>query len=105
MVRLGQLRRFPNLTLEELRVSLQDNLIALLNSTEFTDGEKSLARMFYAQGTWCGSHERALWSALFVADGPNLDRHAMGFPGEVAALDQWQNGDLSARFREWGVDL
>ena len=38
-----------------------------------------------------GSFFTHLFEALFVADGPNREKLAMGFPEEAEAVRKWQN--------------
>jgi hypothetical protein len=50
-----------------------------------------------------GHFERALWSAIEAADGPNRGKLASGFPAEVMGYVNWTRGDLARRLRAAGV--
>jgi len=79
--------------------------------------ERALSAVFNGGGGFTGGERRYLkfqfemvggfWTTMFNAmnraDPDNLERLALAFPEEVAALRAWREGDLARRFEMAGV--
>ena len=57
---------------------------------KLNDGEKHLVEF---QKDMSGSFFTTLFNALFLADGPNMARMALGFPEETLAVQRFKNED------------
>lgn len=74
----------------------------LLGRYHVNTHEEAVVNYIYSQRSL--SHfQLGLYSAIFHADANNLARLRLGFPGEVAALMAWRNGNLRERAEGAGL--
>lgn len=74
----------------------------IMVGSDFTEGEKRLLQWQFRRAS---GFVTALMEVMARADHDNLDRLALGFPEEAAAMRAWKQGDLSQRFERAGVVL
>lgn len=78
---------------------------AVLGSPNFTPAEKFVIRAQYRGIIPMGNFEEKLWDLMAAADDVNLIKIGMGWPDLVAAVLDWQRGDLAERIRAAGLPI
>lgn len=82
-----------------------DQIHAVLGSGDFTAAEKFVVRAQYQYPVLMSNFEEKLWELICGADDSNLAKIGLGFPLEVAAVIDWQRGDLAERIRAAGLPI
>ena len=75
----------------------------VLESDDFTPGEKHCLQWQFAQMVPMGSFFTALWQAIELADPTNRAALRLGFPDDVAAHASYKSGYLAPRWEAFGV--
>ena len=82
---------------------LYSRLRAILESPDFTGGEKRYIEFQWSTLLRPGSFYSALFEAISRADPENLARLRLAFPEEVDAVVAWREGDFAERVAAMGV--